>query len=67
MSSNGGFPPIKYINNSKNLDKKDKTLKKERHYSVSHKELDIKKILNQSIVPPMIKLNQQKIEIIDSL
>ncbi len=67
MSSNGGFPPIKYINNSKNLDKKDKTLKKERHYTQTLKELDIKKILNQNIISPMIKLDQHKLDIIDSL
>jgi hypothetical protein len=67
MSSNGGFPPIKYIDNSKKLDKKNKRFKKERFFNQPVKDLDIKKILNQSVIKPMINLEQNKIDIIDSL
>ena len=62
--SNGGFPPLK-INK---YEKKDKTLKIERNYKSNIKELNIKNILSQSIVKPMIDLNKPKVEkIIDSL
>ena len=61
--SNGGFPPLKFINEEKIT----KTIKKERHYAPKIKELNIKNILSQSIVKPMIDLNKQKIDIISSL
>ncbi len=61
--SNGGFPPLKFIKE----DKIDKTIKKERYYTPKIKELNIKNILSQSIVKPMIDLNKPKIDIISSL
>lgn len=52
--SNGGFPPLKIIKE----EKKDITLRKERHFKPIIKELNIKNILSQSIVKPMIDLNK---------
>jgi hypothetical protein len=63
MISNGGFPPLKFIKE----DKIDKKIKKERYYTPKIKELNIKNILSQSIVKPMVDLNQPKIHIINSL
>ena len=54
--SNGGFPPLKIIKEKK----KDITLRKERHFKPIIKELNIKNILSQSIVKPMIDLNKPK-------
>ena len=50
MSSNGGFPPLKIIKKEKN-DIKPNKVKKERL-------LNIKSILSDSIVKPMIDLNK---------
>jgi hypothetical protein len=62
---NGGFPPIKLIiNNSK---KDNKKISKERSFTSSTTDLNIKNILNQSIIKPMININPNKIDIIDSL
>ncbi len=62
---NGGFPPIKLIiNNSK---KEKKSISKERSYTAPATDLNIKNILNQSIVKPMININPNKIDVIDSL
>ncbi len=55
--SNGGFPPLKIIKK----DKLDNKIKKER-------VLNIKSILNDSIVKPMIDLNKSKSDkVIDTL
>jgi hypothetical protein len=62
LKSNGGFPPLKFIKE----DNKNKTIQKERHYSPKIKELNIKNILSQSIVKPMIDLNKSKVDIISS-
>ena len=44
------------------------TFKKERYYKSTIKELNIKNILSQSIVKPMIDLNKPSTEkVIDSL
>ena len=62
--ANGGFPPIKLIiNNSK----KEKKLSKERSFASPSTDLNIKNILNQSIIKPMININLKKIDVIDSL
>ncbi len=59
--SNGGFPPLK-------IKEHTKTFKKDRHYKSNIKELNIKNILSQSIVKPMIDLNKPQVEkVIDSL
>lgn len=61
---NGGFPPIKLIiNNSK----KEKKVSKERGFTAPTTDLNIKNILNQSIVKPMININPNKVDVIDSL
>jgi hypothetical protein len=63
--SNGGFPPLKFITKE---DKKKGTIKKERHYKSTKKELNIKNILSESIIKPMIDLNKSQPErVIDSL
>ena len=65
--SNGGFPPLK-INKEQKTEKTDKTFKKERYYKSTIKELNIKNILSQSIVKPMIDLNKPSTEkVIDSI
>ncbi len=62
--SNGGFPPLKVNKDEKG----EKILKKERHYKENIKKLNIKNILSQSIVKPMIDLNKSSVEkVIDSL
>jgi hypothetical protein len=64
--SNGGFPPLKLKEFKE--DKQNKVLKKERHYKSTIKDLNIKNILSQSIVKPMIDLNKSKEDrVIDSL
>ncbi len=67
MSSNGGFPPLKIIknNNSNNekLKKKEKT-----HNKKDNINLNIKNILSNSVVKPMIDLNKPTVDkVIDSL
>ncbi len=66
MSANGGFPPIKKI-----IDKTEKKeeiqLKKERLYNAPKENLDIKHILASSVVKPMIQVNKNELDIIDSL
>ncbi len=64
MINNGGFPPIKYINNTKN---ENKEIKKERFFSPNIKALDIKQILSSSVNKPMMDINKNKVDIIDSL
>ncbi len=60
MSSNGGFPPLKNIKKEHNEIKKTK-VKKERL-------LNIKSILSDSIVKPMIDLNKPSSDkVIDTL
>jgi hypothetical protein len=60
MSSNGGFPPLKNIKKDNNQIKQTK-VKKERL-------LNIKSILSDSIVKPMIDLNKpQSDKVIDTL
>lgn len=63
MSSNGGFPPLKLIKD----DNKPSKIIKERAYSSSTKNVDIRHILSESIVKPMIELNKNEVNIIDSL
>lgn len=60
MSSNGGFPPLKIIKqNNKEKSKKDKK---------NNINLNIKNILSNSIVKPMIDLNKPVADkVIDSL
>ena len=65
MGINGGFPPIKYIKKEYKYD--DKQIKKERFFSPNIKELDIKQILTSSINKPMININKNTIDVIDSL
>ena len=61
---NAGFPPLKLIiNNSK----KEKKISKERSFTAPSTDLNIKNILNQSIIKPMININPNKIDVIDSL
>ncbi len=65
MSSNGGFPPLKIIKkehiDSKIITRKEKDKIKER-------PLNIKSILSDSIVKPMIDLNKPSQErIVDTL
>jgi hypothetical protein len=62
--SNGGFPPIKYI--EENKDETDIPLKKERYYAPVRKMVDIKHILSLSVKKQMINLERNKIETIDS-
>jgi hypothetical protein len=62
LKSNGGFPPLNFIKEAI----PNKAMQKERHYSPKIKELNIKNILSQSIVKPMIDLNKPKIDIISS-
>ncbi len=62
MSSNGGFPPLKIVKSNKDKkDKKDKSIK-------DNINLNIKNILSNSIVKPMIDLNRPPVDkVIDSL
>jgi len=62
---NGGFPPLRYVNNDKpNI----KDAKKERYFSApSSKDLDIKHILASNVVKPMIDLGKNEVEVISSL
>ena len=66
---NGGFPPIKYINNkTKILSSSEKILKKDRHFStIPNKHLDIKKILIHSNNPTMDINKDHTINIIETL
>ena len=67
---NGGFPPIKYINKdnkSKKEDKDNKEFKKERFFAPQVNNLNIRNILSDSIVKPMIQLDKNRIEVIESL
>jgi hypothetical protein len=58
-SSNGGFPPIKIIR--KNNSKKDK-------FNITpKKDLNIKQILTDKNIKPMIETNKKTIDVIDSL
>ena len=63
MNVNGGFPPIKYIVKKNDM----KEMKKERFFSPNVKELDIKHILSLSVTKPMIDINKNTVDIIDSL
>lgn len=64
MSSNGGFPPIKYIEMKE--DKKE--LQKERFFApIPKKNVDIKHILSLSVKKQMINLDKNEIEVIKSL
>jgi hypothetical protein len=73
MSSNGGFPPLKIIkqNNNNNynnekLKRKEKTHKND--YKKDNINLNIKNILSNSVVKPMIDLNKPAVDkVIDSL
>ena len=70
MSSNGGFPPLKIIkqnNNSGKLERKEK--KHDKHdYKKDNINLNIKNILSNSVVKPMIDLNKPTVDkVIDSL
>ncbi len=66
MSANGGFPPIKKIIN-KSEKKEEIKLKKERSYVAPTQNLDIKHILSSSIIKPMIHVNKNELDVIDSL
>ena len=64
MSSNGGFPPLKIIKQNP----KDKKHKKEKDYKKDNINLNIKNILSNSVVKPMIDLNKPSVDkVIDSL
>ncbi len=63
MSANGGFPPIKLI--EKKETKKD--VSKERFFAPLVKNVDIKKILTTNIVKPMIEVQRNEIDVIESL
>ena len=69
MSSNGGFPPLKIIkqnNNSGKFERKEKT--KKNNYKKDNIDLNIKNILSNSVVKPMIDLNKPPVDkVIDSL
>jgi len=67
MSSNGGFPPLKIIKQKHN--KNDKNNKHDKHdYKKDNINLNIKNILSNSVVKPMIDLNKPTVDkVIDSL
>ncbi len=65
--SNGGFPPLKIIKETKQSSAEVEQVKKERYYAPKIKELNIKNILSNSIVKPMIEIKKSKIDIIDNL
>ena len=64
MSSNGGFPPLKLINNDKdkNIEKKEK----ERSFINKNNIVQINDII-KNVKNPMINLNKEEIIIIDDL
>jgi hypothetical protein len=65
MNMNGGFPPLRYVDKNKH---NIKDAKKERYYSApSTNDLDIKHILANSVVKPMIDFGKNEVEIISSL
>lgn len=65
MNMNGGFPPLRYVNNDKN---NIKDAKKERYYNASSlKDLNIKHILASNVVKPMIDFDKNQVEVINSL
>jgi hypothetical protein len=69
MSSNGGFPPLKIIKQIHKYEKKEKDKKHEKNdYKKDNINLNIKNILSNSVVKPMIDLNKPSVEkVIDSL
>tara|TARA_A100001015_G_scaffold120828_1_gene133948 strand:+ start:2250 stop:2438 length:189 start_codon:yes stop_codon:yes gene_type:complete len=62
MPGNGGFPPIKIIKKDKN----EKIEKRDRFFKQKKNIVNISQIL-ESVKKPMIDLNKEKINIIDSL
>lgn len=61
MPINAGFPPL-------STDKKEiKEIKKERAFASKPTDLDIKHILKSSVSKPMIDINKNDIEVINSL
>lgn len=61
MPINAGFPPLF-------TDKKEiKEIKKERAFASKPTDLDIKHILKSSVSKPMIDINKNDIEVINSL
>ncbi len=63
MNMNGGFPPLRYVEDKKNI----KDAKKERYYAPNVQNLDIKHILSSNVVKPMIDLGKNDVEVISSL
>ena len=57
---NGGFPPIKFCDNNK---EKDIKLTKERHFSSSIKNINIRKILNNNTKKPLIIIDDKENDI----
>jgi hypothetical protein len=66
MSSNGGFPPLKIVKNNKKEKTHDKNEKNDK--KKNNINLNIKNILSNSVVKPMIDLNKPAVDkVIDSL
>jgi hypothetical protein len=60
---NAGFPPIKYCH-----DDKIESISKERFLgTVPHQELNIKQLLNTNKKPIIVDINDEDLEIIESI
>lgn len=61
---NGGFPPLRNIDNHKDI----KHATKDRFFSATiNKNLDIKQIFASNVEKPMIDLGKKEVTIISSL
>ena len=69
MSSNGGFPPLKMIKQNQKIEKSNIEKKKHKNdYKKDNINLNIKNILSNSVVKPMIDLNKPSVDkVIDTL
>ena len=61
MSINAGFPPL-------SIEKTEiRNIKKERAFASNPIDLDIKHILKSSVIKPMININKNEVDVINSL
>ena len=65
MSNQGGFPPIKYC--EEKVKDKDITVKKERGYQPKMNNVNIRKILKTKSSTPVIDLDKNKSDKLDTV
>ena len=64
---NGGFPPMKKISKSKNINSTNNSTNNNSKNNSKNIDLKIKNILSDSIIKPMIELDKKKIEVENDL